>query len=287
VHWMNVNGLAILAVDWWKHLPPAKRTILPLPTGIAESYVLLGDWDALKSLVTGANWGQAEYMRLAVLARVSREDGDDLDFQTNWSSAVRAATHTPEALAVLARTAVDWRWDDQAEDLLWRVAQGSYDQQWALQELYRRFFQIHSTRNLLKVVSRMYELDPSDAWTQNNLAAYELLLQSNVPQGVQLSHDLYQSDPKNPDYASTYAFALHLLGRSAEGVQILESLGEDRLQNPAYAVYYGALLVAAGGPADEARKYLDLAGTGSLFPEERELIDQARDRLAFHAEPAK
>jgi len=286
VHWMNENGLAILAIDWWKQLPQQTRMHMPLPAGIAESYVLLREWEPLKSLVSTGNWGQIEYMRLAMLARVSREGGDELGSQTEWTSAVRAASRTPEALSSLARTAVAWGWDDYAEDLLWKVAQGSYDQQWALQELYLRFFPIHSTRNLLKVVTRMYELDPSDTWTRNNLAAYELLLQSNVPQGVQLARDLYQSAPGNPDYASTYAFALHLLGRSAEGVPILKSLGEERLRQPGYAVYYGALLAAAGDSGQEATKYLDIAETGDLFPEERLLLDQAREQLTYRQVPA-
>jgi len=90
--------------------------------------------------------------------------------------------------------------------------------------------------------------------------------------------EVYLKEPSNPAYASTYAFALYMKGDADEGLKIMDRLSESQLSNPSLAIYYGILL-AAGGENEKAKKYLGLAESGKLLPEERALIARTEDSL--------
>ena len=218
-------------------------------------------------------------MRLAFLARALREEGDDVGWPAEWTAALKAAAGKPEATAALARMIADWHWDAESVDLLWSVARGPTGQQWALVNLYRYFIETRSTRNLLKVAARALEIDPANRDAQNNVAVLSLLLNTDMKRAAALAEDCYKADSRNPTYVSTYAFSLHLQGRTDEALEIMKSLDKSNLQKPAFAAYYGAML-AATGAADQARPFLDIAEQGRLLPEEETLVAQAKHQLA-------
>ncbi len=278
VGWLNRNSMALVAADWSKRLPEAVRTSNPVPEAIAESYANLRDWPRLKPLVVEGNWEYADFMRLALLARVLREEGDQLGFRSQWTAAVRAAAQRPEAIERLARFAAASNWESDSIELLWQIARGSSNQLWALKELLGRYAAKNDTRGLLNVNARILEIEPQNLVAQNNLASLSLLLNANMDRAQTLATDAYKKQPENTAIASTYAFALHLQGKTDEGLQILRSLDPDLLENPSYAAYYGVLLVSARDPSG-AEKYLDLADGGRIFPEEREMVANARATL--------
>ena len=74
--------------------------------------------------------------------------------------------------------------------------------------------------------------------------------------------------------ASTYAYSLHLQGKTREGLAVLEKLKPEALENPSVALYYGVLL-SASGDAGKAAKYVGISQKAGLLPEERALADQA------------
>ena len=80
---------------------------------------------------------------------------------------------------------------------------------------------------------------------------------------------------ENPVFASTYAFSLHLQGKTKEGIEVLRALKPEELADPAVAVYYGVLLAAAG-EAQAAKDYLDKSAKAFLLPEELALVTSAR-----------
>jgi hypothetical protein len=121
------------------------------------------------------------------------------------------------------------------------------------------------------------ELDPTNLAAKNNLAAFLLLL-DDPKTGMAIAEELHRAHPDNAEYSSTYAFALHLHGRTDEAVRVMRSLGDERLNQPAYAAYFGVMLASAG-MRDDARKYLDISDKGMLLPEEHKLVATARERL--------
>ena len=73
---------------------------------------------------------------------------------------------------------------------------------------------------------------------------------------------------------STYAYSLHLQGRTREGLAALEKLKAESIEMPQVALYYGVLL-SASGDTNKARKYLDLAQYADVLPEENALLTAA------------
>jgi Flp pilus assembly protein TadD len=113
---------------------------------------------------------------------------------------------------------------------------------------------------------------------QNNFAQLSLLLNLNADRGQKIAREVYEQDPKNPAYASTYAFALHVAGDTKKGLKILETLTPEQLHKPEIAAYYGILLAAAGDA--RAAEFLDLGEKATLLPQEKALIEKARRSLA-------
>jgi hypothetical protein len=79
-------------------------------------------------------------------------------------------------------------------------------------------------------------------------------------------------------FVSTYAFSLHVQGRSAEGLKLIETLKPARLDDPSVASYYGVLL-AASGEKEKAQRYFEKAEKAPILPEEMALISEARKKL--------
>ena len=114
---------------------------------------------------------------------------------------------------------------------------------------------------------------------QNNIAQLSLLLNLNADRGHRLARDLHEREPKNPVYASTYAFALHAKGDTKKALAVMNTLTAEQLRQPEIAAYYGIILAAAGEHA-KAAEYLDLGEKAGLLPEEKALVEKARRLLA-------
>jgi Flp pilus assembly protein TadD len=90
----------------------------------------------------------------------------------------------------------------------------------------------------------------------------------------ELAKEVFAQNPDQPIIASTYAFSLHLQGRSKEGLAVMQKLKPDVLESPSVALYYG-LLLSATGETNKAGKYLDIAQRSDLLPEEKALAAEA------------
>jgi tetratricopeptide (TPR) repeat protein len=280
--WLNQNTMALIAADWSKTLPEDIRTQYPVPAAIAEAYTNLRDWKRLKPMVAGGNWGHSDFMRLAVHARVLREEDEVLASRAKWTEAIKATGQRPEALEQLARFASGMKWDAEATDLLWQVARSKDNPQWAIAALREQYAGQGNTRGMLNVATRRLEIDPANLAAKNDVAALSLLLNSNLERAIALAREARRRDPENPIIATTYGFAEHLAGNTEEALKIYRGLPAELLQSPAVAAYYGVLL-AYGGSPDEAVKSLDLAEAGKLLAEERELVVKTRAMLKDRA----
>jgi len=280
VEWMNARGMAAQALEWRERLAPEMRQRRPIPIAIAESYRQLTNWSGLKTLVANANWREFDCVRLANLALALDEHNDTRESRLAWQRAVETARENPRQIALLARLVEGWGWSTQAEQLWWSLANGKSDQYPALKSLYRLYNTKHDTRQLLRVSSRIYQLNRTDLVAKNNLALFSLLLHQEIyPSAHQLALENYQTSTNTLAFLTTYAFSLHDQKRTAEGVRLLDTLTEEQLQDPSVAAYYGLLLAANQQPA-KARKYLERADQApQLLPEEQALVREARRKL--------
>jgi hypothetical protein len=299
--WMNANDAVMLAVEWSNHLPEELRNTLPLRCALAESYAILRDWEKLEPLVTGAqirgteftdiaaalkrakanekkgsnqySWGRHEYRRLAFCAALALAARDQEYARVEWSLATKAAGTRLDARIALAQYAMKYGWGD-AKPLLWQVAEGPLEQDWALRILYHDYMEEQYTQGLQSVAKRWYELYPRNAAIRNNYAAYNLLLGSRIPESVEIMKALYKEEPGNADYATTYALGLYLQGQMDEAVRVVRALPEEQTRDPHIAAYCGVVLSGAGFGA-EASPYLTLAKSARLLPEEDALLKKA------------
>ncbi len=273
--WLVGNNMADEAARWLESLPDEARSQRPVALALAEVLTAQKDWAGLQLLLQETNWANLDFVRLALLARAAKEERQEIASQGNWRAAVKAAADSPKSLTALASMAQGWGWPHEQEDLLWMLLQRFPGERWVMKSLNQMYLTTGNTRGLLKLSSTQAAFDANDLAAKNNLAALSLLLNQQMSRAYELAREVYTRVPTNAVFVSTYAYSLHLQGRTEEGLKVFESLPASQLDMPSIAAYYGALL-AADGENDKAKKYLDLAAKGPLLPEEKTLIDQAR-----------
>ena len=82
--WMAGHQFAGEAITWGKQLPSKTISNSQAGANLANCYIAIGDWEGLKGIVAGLNWGDAEYLRQAYLARAMKELGDADGFRQEW-----------------------------------------------------------------------------------------------------------------------------------------------------------------------------------------------------------
>ena len=279
ITWMNMHKRSADAIAWSAQLPPGVIGQKMVQIALSDAFVASRDWVGLQRLVNSGSWGTVDFLRNAVHARALRELGNEPESAAQWNEALKKVAADPRQVMTLAETVEKWGWRAEAIDLLWIIAKDPVKGADALRALYSYFAKNGDTENLYRVLLHQIERYPNDRNVQNNFAQLALLLNLNADRGQKVAREVYEKDPKNPAYASTYAFALHTAGETKKGLKVLEALTPEQLQTPAIAAYYGILLAAAGDQA-RAGEYLDLGEKATLLPPEKALIEKARRSLA-------
>ena len=279
ITWMNVHQMSTQAIAWSAKLPPSVIESKLVPIALSDAYVSVRDWAGLQHLVKTGNWGGLDFVRNALSARALRELGNEVDSTAQWNEAVKKVTASPPYILMLAETAEKWGWRNEAIDLLWLAAKDPLKGDDALVTLYRYFAQKGDTQNLYRVLLHRAELHPDDRNIQNNFAQLSLLLNLNGDRGQKIARELYEKEPANVAYVSTYAFALYTQGDFKKALKVLGGLTDAQLHQPEIAAYYGIVLAAAGDQA-RAGEFLDLGEKAKLLPEEKALVEKARRSLA-------
>lgn len=282
ISWMNRNTLSALALNYTSELDRRQLNEWPVPLTLAESHVNLADWTGLEQLTNGRTWDGFEFLRHAYLARAFREQDQKVAAEREWSAAKKEASGQAKLVSALVRTVIAWRWVDEAADLLWTLTKDPAEKEEALSSLYRYYSDSGDTGGLFRTMLRLVEIMPQDLALQNNLAQLGLLLGAEPDRVRKIAADLYQKDPKNPPFVSTYAFSLYARGDAAGAVEAMAALPPEKLREPAYAAYYGIFLAAAGD-AEKAWAYLQLGAEGKLLPEEKALLEKAQSKIASPA----
>jgi predicted Zn-dependent protease len=272
--WMVNHELAGSARQWLTNCPRKLQAEQPVPLALIDCYRALKDWVGLEAWLTDQKWGEMEFVRLAALSRAEEQLHRDTVADAHWRLAVRAAGDRIGALSSLLAMSVAWDRDKARENLLWQIYDGLPRERWAGKELERLYAAAGNTRGLNKLYAAMVARDANDILARNNFAATAMLLQTSLPKAHQTSREVYAARPDEPIVVSTYAWSLHLQGRTKDALAAMEKLRPDELQRPAIALYYG-LLLAADKQSDKAARYLALGKRPGLLPEEREFLAAA------------
>lgn len=281
--WMNGHGLASETVAWGKALAPGLRSEMPVPLGLAEAYVILGEWETLRPFVAKGNWGALDFLRLAIYARALDELSEHRrgpDFKDRWERAIIVTHGDINAQSMLARLVMGWGWKEEAAQVWWLIARHDVGQRPALQALYRIYSETKNTPQLYRVARRIYQVEPGNPVAKNNVAMLALLLRQDLSEAHRLAGENYRQHSTTPATVSTWAFSLHLRGRDAEAIRLLSDLPDAELHQPSMAACYGVVL-ANSGDREKAGFFLKLAlgNKDQLFPEEVALV---QDSLREH-----
>ena len=272
--WLSSSRQEELALEWAKQLPPATRNKWPVAGALAECYGAGKNWSELEAFCRTTDWGEIDYLRHASLSRALREEQKTTDAEEEWSAACKAVGSDGNKIRTLQSTVARWGWKNESVELLWQLSKDGAHAIAALNTLYGYYAAAGDTPNLYRVAARLAELQPNDPRTMNNVAQFALLLGVDKTRAARLAQNVYEQEPANAAYASTFAFALYTQGQLAEALDVFRKLDDADLRNPAIAAYYGIVLVAAG-EKDKAREYLELAKSATLLPEEKELLARA------------
>lgn len=277
--WMNVHKMSAEAIAWSTKLPPATMGQKLTQIALSDAFVTQRDWAGLQRLVKSGNWGNVDFLRNALSARALREQGNDSDSSAQWNEAVKKVAPNSRHILLLTETVEKWGWRGEAIELLWLAAKDPLKGDEALRTLYRYFAKNGDTENLYRVLLHRSEQRPDDRNIQNNFAQLSLLLNLNVDRAQRVARDLFEKEPANPAYVSTYSFALYQQGDTKKARKTIETLSDAQLHQPEIAAYYGIILAASAEPA-RAGEFLDLGEKATLLPQEKALLEKARRSLA-------
>lgn len=275
VAWMNLHKLAKEALDWTSRMSTTNRNALPLPIAEAECYMTLSNWPGLQERLANCRWDEQEFLRLALLARALREQGERENAWRNWRQAVSAAVSRPELTMALLRTARAWGWVEESHELLWAASKRFPSDDWPLSALMQDYSSRNDTEGIYRVFQALLEKKPQSIEFKNNVAALGLLLGRDTTRSTELARQVYDAGKTNATFVSTYAFALHTQGKSVEALKLMQAFPKADLERPEVALYYGVLLAATGQHA-QAEPFLAAAEKRHPLAEERTLLNHAR-----------
>jgi len=270
-NWMNRNGLASRALAWLTDCPTRVQSNRPVPLAIADSYVACGNWTGLETFLQSQSWSDIEFARLALLARAAFARENRVGCEAYWRLAIRQASPHLGPLTTLLALANDWNFPEVRLSLLAEIVENFPRERWAYRELVPLYLAAGNTRALNRISELVASGDPQDIVARNNFAGTSLLLKINLEQAHRLAKENLAGRPEDPILVATYAYSLHLQGRTREGLAALENLEADSLTDPSTALYYGFLLNATH-QFDRATSVLAVVKRTALLPEERQLL---------------
>ena len=258
---------------WLQTLPTTTRTNQPSALLMAECQLAMKDWKGMQVSLQTQNWGDLDYERHGLLAWSLQKQNLDSS-KAEWQEALSATKNRLVALKTLLGIAQQLQWANQADQILWIIADFYPGDKDAWLTLRQNLIVTGRTRSLLQLTSIELGRNPSELWLKNDLALIALLLNADEVKPHALALAAYNQDRTNASVASTYAFSLYLQGKPAEALKVMQQLKASQLADPGIAGYYGLVLKANGHKA-EAISYLKLAANSQLLPEERLLFTKA------------
>lgn len=272
--WMQKNASPADTLAWLHSLPLQTQTNQPATLLISECQMGLHDWPALQRTLKDQDWQDLEFLRSAILARCLQEQNQTASAAAEWGVALRIASNQKGSLIALFRLAAEWRWRNEAEEVLWMIVNRYPEEKWAPPALAQALIASGRTLPLMRLFDTIYKRMPENPENINNLAFVAMLLDAQEVKSFEMAKEAYTKMPEKPAYVSTYAYSLYLQKKYSEALNVIEKLAPKDLEDPANAGYYG-LILKANGNAKKAQTYLRLALKGTLLPEETKLFQQA------------
>ena len=274
--WLDSHGMAAETLRWFAQLPEAVQSDVRMQMTVAEGYSAMRDWNGLETFLAKCYWDKGEYLRRAMLVRCKRELSQP--WEKEWAQLVTEVEANPPDGLLLAQLVTGWKWRDETIDLLWGAATKPMTESRALQYLWGLYSRANDTHNLWRVAREQIALDPASPAKKNNAAFLSLLLYGASERSLRFAREASTTNPKVPEWAATYAYALHLAGKESEAKKVMEDLPSKALERPGIALYY-AIVLAANGDDAQAKVILSKLNPTGMLPEEVKLAADLGQQL--------
>jgi tetratricopeptide (TPR) repeat protein len=272
--WMNRNGFAARTLEWLTNRPVQLQTNTPVSLALADAYLECRNWAALEDFLQPQVWPDLEFARLALLARAATARQNQVAAEGYWRLAVRQAGPRLGPLTTLLGLATAWNLPEARQNLLALIVEKFPRERWAYRELLPLYVKQGNTRAVNRLCGLLASTDPQDIEARNNFAGTCLLLRINLEQAHRMAEENLAHRPEDPVLVATYAYSLHLQGRTDDGMAAFETLTPENLTDPNTALYYGVLLNATHQVA-KAKSVLAVVDPTKLLPEERQLMSES------------
>jgi cellulose synthase operon protein C len=265
------NEMAAETRTWIDSLDEKVKNNEGVQVTYAYALLILKDWPAMETFLRGCKWVENEFARHALLAFRYRVSGRDREFNEEWRLAVIEIGNNPRRLQTLLTQVTSWSWQDQRFELLWKrfmlePSNASIRNQLIVWEKSRG-----NTAGLNRLFARLVENDQNDMDAKNNYAYTSMLLGINLDRAYQSAHDAHQSNPKNPFYATTHAFALYRQGKYEEALEVMQAMGVAAITVPERTLLQSVILIANRKFEEGASMAMPLK-LDAFLPEERRLL---------------
>lgn len=267
--WLNGMGLYEKTLQTF---PLNVKSPEPLLLVELDAMAALGKWQELDKFLEQDLLLQQPVLLWLFRARVAKELGRDTRYELSWKQAVRAAGTKPLSLRYLAYYADklgDLPHSIEAYESLSQVPEFEMD---ALLKLIRPYEKLGRTRDLFNTLRRLLALRPDDPTINNDVAYLGLLLNDTSADELARARKVYETNPRLPPFAVTYALAQLRGGLNSVALKALQAIPLDQLTAPGWQAVYAAALNANGFKAD-ALKLARQIDFKNLKPEERQLIE--------------
>ena len=275
ITWMNGHDLAPLVSAWSASVDREFLSKPPVAVVIAEADAKALEWSRLKDATEAVSWGELDYLRSAFQSRALDRLNDSEGAASSWKEALESAKKNADDLDALAKTALGWGWQEQAEAVLWELSSFDNCPRWALDTLWAAASKRRDSAQLYRVGRLLAEMDPKSIVARNNVISLALLTRAGEVSTHELAETLYKEAPADPEVATTYGLSLYLRGRIEDAVAVMRTLTLGQLSQPRPAFYHGVFLTA-DKQEGEAGPYVEIGMKRAQLPEEKELFAMAK-----------
>lgn len=277
--WLLVQNRAEEARRWLLTVPATTRQSPEVRAVEADILAALGDWTAVGAALRAGAWGPVApaITDLALSARTLHVHQRIELRHKVWSECLELAQTDTVTLRVLLRLAHYWQWPEEMEACLLTISRSFPSETWALNALISSAYARRDTAMLKTAYTLYRQAQPSNRRVAGDWAMVTMLQDPSVTETLPrtVARDLHASEPRNPFFTTTYAFALHQQKRTREALLLMDQLTPAELRVPGRALYHG-LFLATVGDRRRARECLELAEKATTLPEEKALLQDAR-----------
>ncbi|HEX9047629.1 MAG TPA: hypothetical protein VF988_11425, partial [Verrucomicrobiae bacterium] len=189
--WMQANGLRMDAFHWLTNLPAGIRTQPPIRLSLAELYLQNNNAEALRDFVSKGDWGEMEFLRLALAAHAWSQLDQLQVAESNWGAAVNEAGNRISAFTLLLGLTERWNLPRKREDLLQRMVEKFPRETWPRQALEHEYLADGDTPALNQLYAKLMTQHPDNTGSKNNFAYTSLLLKTNLAAAGRLAREVY------------------------------------------------------------------------------------------------